>query len=322
MRCLPLFVTALCLQIGLQAADAPATTPPGVALTTPDVLAKSWVDALRRNDLAAGFSLFTAADQADLTRQWQRMVSRPNPELDAQLDAVLRPVIGPLRRVVRDAAASKQMLAAVKPYLEQLDVPALSKGITEIAGFLAMAADTKQPGATGLDYAGLRDWLKDLATWLPTAGLTDEAKAGKAIDHLLGALSASGFTSAADVRALPLDELLVRLGPALPSIKEALALYDVKVDAFLESFSCSLVDATPEQATITLGFQSLGKARTINLRLVNRNNSWQLAPGNDNPLVGLSQLVMMALLMNNLGPGAPAQPQPAAPVAPPDDGAL
>lgn len=323
MRRFQLIITALCLQIGLQAADQPAPVTPAAptALATPDVLAKSWLDVLRRNDLAAGFDLLTAADQADLTRQWQRLVSRPDPELDAQIDALLRPAIRPGAGVVHDAAANQQMLAMAKPYLDQIDVAALTKSINEIAGFLAMAADTKPAGGTGLDYAGLRNWLKDFAAWLPTAGLTDQDKAGKAIDHLLTALSVSGLTSAADVRALPLRDLLSRLGPALPAIKETLALYDVQVDAFLASFSCTLVDATAEQANITLSFQSLGKPRTIPLRLITRNNAWQLAPGNDNPLVGLSQLVMMALLMNNLGNGAPAQP-PAVPAAPPNDGAL
>jgi hypothetical protein len=164
--------------------------------------------------------------------------------------------------------------------------------------------------------------LKDLAAWVPNAGLTDQGKAGKAIDHLLTALSHSGLTSAADVRALSLPDLLGKLGPALPALKEALALYDVQVDAFLDSFTCKVIDANLEQANIALGFQSLGKPRTIQLRVVNRNHAWQLAPGNDNPLVGLSQLVMMSLLMNNMGPGAPAQPPTVTPVAPPDDGAL
>jgi len=70
---------------------------------------------------------------------------------------------------------------------------------------------------------------------------------------------------------------------------------------------------------LVFGFTSLGKPRTITLKLVQKDGAWQLPEGNDNPLTGLSQLVMMTLLMQGMGAGAPAQPPPAAPA---DDGAL
>lgn len=322
-RCLaPLLMTALVLPVAWAAdpvaAVAPAATPAAAPVKTPDVLGSDWVKALRRNDLAGGFGLLTAADQARLGTQWQRqVVGRPDGYADLQIDTVLR--------LAQNAAAAEQALAVAQPYLAQINPPALAKSISEVAGFLGMAADTQKPAAPGaaatggLDYAGLRDWLKDLAAWVPTAGLADQAKAKVAIGHLVEAITASGVRSAAEIRAMPLPVLLSRLGPAMPALKQALAVYDVQLDRLLDSFAFTLADATPEQATLAIRFTALAKPRTVTLKLVQQDGAWQLATGNDNPLTALSQLVMMTLLMQGMG-GAPAQP-PAA-LAPENDGAL
>ncbi len=314
MRFVPTLLATLVLGSGLWSADTPTTTPAlPQAAATPDVLASGWAKALTANDLSAAFALFTPADQASLTNLWRRQMARPDAYADVQIDTVLR--------LAQNAAAADQVLAMSQPYLAQIEVTKLTKGINEIAAFLGSAADLQPAGASGgLDYAGLRDWLKDLAVWVPTAGLTDQAKAKVAAGNLVQAMKASGLKSAAELRALPLPDLLTRLAPALPALKEMLAVYDVPVDALLGSFTAKLADVSPEQATIALGFTSLGKPRTINLKLVTQNGAWQFASGNDNPITGLSQLVMMAVLMQ--GMGAAAQPAPAAPVVPVDDGAL
>ncbi len=295
------------------AVAAPAQVAPA-AQKTPDVLGDEWVKALRRNDLAGGFALLTTADQAKLSSQWQRQMRRPDAYADLQLDTVLR--------LVQNSAAVDQAMAMAQPYLAQINPRMMAKSIEEIAGFLGMAAETQKGGgaAGGLDYAGLRDWLKDLAAWVPVSGLADQAKAKAAIGHLVKAVSASGLRSAAEVRAMPLGELLVRLAPAMPGLKQALGEYDVKLDALLDSFRFSLVDAVAGQATVVVGFTALDKPRTVALKLVQKDGSWQFGAGNDNPLTGLSQLVMMTLLMQGMGAGAPAQPP--AEAVPVDDGAL
>jgi hypothetical protein len=309
----PALLTAAALLLacsaGLRAEDAPAQPAPRL----PDALATDWTKRLRQNDLTGAFALLTPADQRDLTLHWQRQMKRPDAYADAQLDTLLR--------LAQNTAGADQLVALAQPYLSLVDVPTITKGITDIAGLLAMAADT-QPSSGGLDHAGLRDWLRDLAAWVPTAGLTDQAKAKAAAGHLIAAIKASGLTSAAQARTTALPDLLAQLAPALPALKQALAVYDVQADACLDSFTARLSEATAEQATVVLGFTSLGKPRSVTLKLVQKNGAWQLPSGNDNPLTGLSQLVMMTLLMQGMGVGAPAQPPPARPIVPEDDGAL
>lgn len=317
MRILSTCLAMFALATGSWSADGttPATPTPTPAMPTPDVLATGWAQALKRNDLSGAFALFTQADQASLANLWRRQMARPDAYADVQIDTLLR--------LARNTAAADQLLAMSQPYLAQIDVPKLTKGINDIAGFLGTVAENQPAGASGgLDHAGLRTWLQDLATWLPGAGLTDQVKAKAAAGHMVRAMVASGLTSAAELRAMPLSELLARLDPAMPALKDAMLVYDVQVDALLGSFTASLAEAGPEQATITLGFLSLGKPRTVTLKLVQKNGAWQLASGNDNPITGLSQLVMMALLMQSMGGETVPPPAKPTPVVPEDDGAL
>ena len=287
------------------------TTDP-VTSNTPDLIGTAWVKTLRRNDLVAGFLLLTAADQTQVSKQWQKQISRADAYADLQIDTVLR--------MAQEANGADQLNAMIAPYLGNIEPLTLAKQITDVAGILTMAAGSQPPTAasTGLDYAGLRDWLKDLAAWVPKAGLTDPTKMKLAMTQIVNAINLSGLHSAAEIRAMPLPVLLSRLGPALPKLKEALAIFDVRVDALLDSMTFKLANATSEQALIAVNFTSLDKPRTIALKLVQKDGSWELASGNDNPLTGLSQLVMMALLMQGSGNNAPTPP----PVAPVDDGAL
>lgn len=287
------------------------TTDP-VTSNTPDLMGAAWVKTLRQNDLAAGFLLLTAADQAQVSKQWQKQMSRPDAYADLQIDTVLR--------MAQEANAAEQLMAMTAPYLGNIEPQTLAKQITDVAGILTMAAGSQPPSATstGLDYAGLRDWLKDLAAWVPKAGLTDQTKMKLAMTQIVNAINLSGLHSAAEIRAMPLPVLLSRLGPALTKLKEALTVFDVRVDALLDSLTFKLTNATTEQALIAVNFTSLDKPRTIALKLVQKGGSWELASGNDNPLTGLSQLVMMALLMQSMENTAPTPPV----VAPVDDGAL
>jgi hypothetical protein len=282
---------------------------------TPDVIGTAWVKTLRRNDLVAGLFLLTATDQAQVSKQWQKQISRPDAYADLQIDTVLR--------MAQESNGADQLIAMTAPYLGNIEPQALAKQIIDVAGILTMAAGSQPANATnttstGLDYAGLRDWLKDLAAWVPKAGLTDQTKTKLAMTHIVNAITLSGLHSAAEIRAMPLPVLLSRLGPALPKIKEALAVFGVQVDALLDSMTFKLTNASAQEALIAITFTSLDKPRAVALKLVQKDGSWELASGNDNPLTGLSQLVMMALLMQGMENTTPTPP----PVAPVDDGAL
>jgi hypothetical protein len=300
-------IIAFMFALTLVQAEDTAVTKPGL----PDNIATGWITALRSNDLSAAYGLLTQVDQERAEREWKRFAGTPDAFVDVQLTVLLN--------LARQANGAQQLAALAQPLLAQVDPPTLSKQVTELSGFLALAAKSQTPGTTpSLDYAGLHKWLKDIADFIPKAGLTDQAKLKLASEHLTTALRATALRDAAEIRDLDLATLLKRCSPALSEIKAALEVYDIKIDQLLDSFGFSLIDATPTSATLIISFKTMGKARSFPLKLVTKSGSWSLADGADNPIAALSQLVMMSLLMQGMGAGAPAQP----PSAPVNDGAL
>ena len=289
---------------GMQAAEAPPALP--------DQIANGWVTALRANDLTAAHNLLTPADQERLEREWQRAVGLPDAYVDLQINVLLN--------MARQAKGAEQLAAMAQPFLAQINPQTLSNQVTELAGFLGLAANTQQPGITpSLDYAGLHTWLKDIAAFIPKAGLTDQTKLKAASEHLAAAVKATSIRDASDARGLKVAEFLKNISPALPEIKKALEIYDIKLDQLLDSFAFTVIDATPTSGTVIVSFTTLDKPRSFGLKLVTKGGTWSLTDGADNPIAALSQLVMMSLLMHGMGAVAPAQPAPA-PII--NDGAL
>jgi uncharacterized protein YidB (DUF937 family) len=221
--------------------------------------------------------------------------------------------------MARQANGAEQLAAMAQPLLAQINPQTLSNQVTELAGFLGLAAKTQQPGITpSLDYAGLHTWLKDIADFIPKAGLTDQTKLKAASEHLAAAVKATTINDASDARGLKVAEFLKNISPALPEIKKALEVYDIKLDQLLDSFGFTLIDATPTSGTVIVSFTTLDKPRSFPLKLVTKGGAWSLTDGADNPIAALSQLVMMSLLMHGMGAVPPVQPPP----APINDGAL
>jgi hypothetical protein len=274
-------------------------------------MAQHWVTALRTNDLAGAYLLLTPTDQARAEREWQLQATARDAYVDMQLNVVLT--------MANEPNGVELLTNLIKPQLAQVNPQILSNQVNEIAGFLGMAAATQQPGTTpSLDYAGLNTWLKDVAAFIPQADLTNPTKLSQAMGHLVNAIRATTLRDAAEARNLNLEQLLKRISPALADAKQALAVYDIQVNALLESFTFTLSELTPHSGTLTISFTALGKPRSFPVKLVIKNGSWQLTDGADNPIAALSQLVMMSLIMHSMGAGAPAQ-QPPAPI---NDGAL
>jgi hypothetical protein len=292
-----------CALTGIQAAEVPPTLP--------DQIATGWVTALRNNDLTAAYGLLRSADQERAEREWQRAVGLPDPFVDLQINVLLN--------MARQANGAEQIAAMAQPLLAQINPQTLSNQVTEVAGFLGLAAKNQPPNTTpSVDYAGLHTWLKDIAAFIPKAGLTDQAKVKAATEHLTAAIKATSIRDASDARGLKVAEFIKQISPALPELKKALEVYDIKLDQMLDSFGFTLIDATPTSCTIIVSFTTLDKPRSFGLKLVAKNDSWSLTDGADNPIAALSQLVMMSLLMHSMGTGAPAQPPP----VPINDGAL
>jgi hypothetical protein len=306
-RVVTVTLIALFSVVGHMSADEGKTTTPALL---PDALGKAWVDALRKNDLSAAYQLVPPRDQARLENLYTQHVKKVDVMQDIPVNVLLN--------LARQENGAAQLAAFAQPHVLTFDAAAISAKIKDATNLVSMAANTQKPeSGASLDYAAIKNWMDDLAAFIPQAGFNDPKKLQQAMQHIVAACNNSGFIDAQQIRSTAFPDLLTRVSTMLPDLKKALSVYDLNLDKLLDSFKFSLTDATPESATLTIAYTAFDKAHSFPLKLVQRDGNWNLGEGNDNPLTGLSQLAMMGLLMHSMG-----QPAPAPTPAPINDGAL
>jgi hypothetical protein len=299
-------IAALSLAVAA-AGETPAVTPPAVAsaqAAAPDAMLKRVVAALRANDLLGLYKAMPTSQRAELEQAWTAQASTPDPQGDAQLNLSLAMVNAP--------NAVDLLMSQLEPELAALDPKELVAGLQGIGGFLALAgSQPKDPGAgASVDYAALQGFLADLAAWIPGAGLNDKVKARQALEHVIAGAKALGLKNAAELRALKLEELFARLGPAVKELKLALATYALNADALLDSITVAKIEGEGDQRTLSIAFITFGHPHTVPVKMVKKDGAWAVAEGKDSPLAGLSQLMMLGMMMGGPGGDAP-RPQPA-----------
>ncbi len=298
---------ALLLSLVLVAAAWAPLQAANLDPATPDGLVATWAKALRSNDLKGLFALLPREQQAMAERQYADNVTRADANDDLQVNAFLA--------LMQQPSAVDMLMSQAQPALAQVKPDELVAGLQQIAGFLGAAAQQPaQPGTAAMDVAGLQGFVNDVAAWIPKAGLNDKVKLRAALVHVVAAIKGTGFTTAAQMRALALRDLLGKVSPALTEVKAALAVYDLKLDAMLDSFAVTKVEGEGDARSLTLGWTAFGKPHSTVVKMVKKDLSWTVAEGKDSPLAPYGQLLMLGMMMGSgLGGGA-------APEAPPADG--
>jgi len=251
---LAVIIAGLALSVG---AGEP---PPVASLLAP-------LQAVRANDLAGWFTQAPAAKRAEAAKAWQDAVAKPDPEADAKLDQGLALLTNP------QAAELLAVLGAAQ--LKQVNMQELGLVLSANGSALIDAV----AGADAVLGQSLRLLLSDVAAWLPTAGLDDPAKLRAAMAALSGAVQALRIASAAELRALALDDVFRRLGPALAGLKQALAVYDVHADRFLDSLLLTEIGGAGDQRSVRLTFTAFARQHALPLKLRLVDGAWEIDPG-------------------------------------------
>ncbi len=199
----------ICVLSFAHASAADMSTPEGTFLGP--------VQALRNNDILGIFNLMDADKQAEAKKAWSEEAAKPNPAKDAELDQNLSMLVTP--------NAVDTMMMAIEPKLKEFNAQQISMGLMMMGGMLAMnmAKDPEQAQAA----QELQSLITDICGWLPSAGLEDPAKARKALEFVVAGAKSLNVTTAAELRALSLDEVLKRCGGLFAEVKHALAVYDL-----------------------------------------------------------------------------------------------
>lgn len=318
-------------------AAAPAPAPAPVAAGAPAVIDASAPESavllparvLKDNDFKAFFLNMPAEDQAKAQADWKKAQERlGQPGADGQAQGLAEANAFLARLLAPDAVDA--LTTEATPKLADFNPQEVSKGLQTMATMLPMMMQggaqpanpevAKERAAWMALFQGV---MSDASAWVLVAGINDPVKLKEAIGHLVTGAKALGVTDANELQKLPLEEFLGRLKPVIAAAKNALGVYDLKLDAFLGSLTAKSVSGTGDERLLSVDLKAFGKAYTIPLHVTKKGQHWVLSEKNGEALGGMKQMIPGAGGPETEAEAAPLQIQPAvqpageAPVAAP-----
>lgn len=133
-----------------------------------------------------------------------------------------------------------------------------------IGSFPGSADEKKQLGET-LDAA--KNWATNL-------DIADEAKAKKAIGIFCKAVRDSEINSIDEILAMNFDQFLTKVGPLMGSAKNIMAIYDLDINAMLNSVKLGTPTEKDGKTEVPMTFTAFGKTSTVQVPLKAQNGKW------------------------------------------------
>ena len=306
----------------MMAADAPKTEPKvapkttviaGVDAATPESAVLMPVRILRANDFRGIYDLLSPEEKAKAAADWKKAQDQAKSgakENDVnQLNDLLAKMLSP--------TAVDDLFKEAEPKLATLNPQETSQALQMAAGFLPMMLNQAQPGQTPEQTknkqalsAMLQGMLTDASGWVLTAGINDPKKLRAAIESLVAGAKALGVKNAAELQALPFEDFIGRLGPIVKQAKLAAGVYDIGIDAFLDSVKAT---ATPAAAgapaaerALSVSFAAFGKPYTFPVTVVQKDGHWIISPKNGDQFGAMKQMIPGGMPMGGEGEGADA----------------
>lgn len=286
-----LAVFALGSATTVSAAVVDATQPESAILLPAQVL--------RGNDFKAFFQTLPADDRAKAENDWKESQAKSKsgkPQDLTQVNALLAKLLAP--------DAVEALFKEAEPKLAEIKPEELAQQLQMGAAFVPMMFSQPQPGQTpeqtknkqllGQMLAGI---MTDASGWVPTAGLNDPKKLRSAIEHLVAGAKSLGVKNVEELQALPFEEFLGRVGPLVKEAKAAAGVYDVQMDAFLDSVkavpsaAAPAAGAAPEDKALSVTFAVFGKPYTIPVLVTKKDGHWVISPKNGESFGGMQKMM-------------------------------
>lgn len=302
----PLLVASL--SAATFAADVKPVTDPG----KPESAILLPVQLLRANDFKGFYDAMPAEEKAKAQAEWAKAAAKggegkKGEHLD-EINATLAKLLAP--------NAVDQIMAEAKPKLAEMNPQEISQGLQMVGMMLAMSQmqqqgqnGQKQDPTSKAAMAALGGVLTDASQWVLTAGINDEAKCRKAVERLAAGAKALGVKDVRELQTLPLDQFLARLTPLVKEAKAAAAVYDVQVDAFLDSVKVAAGPVKEGKSILQVTALLFGKPYTVPVEVLQKDGHWIVNPKAAKPLAG-------ALPLGGMGADDADEAEPAMPVAP------
>lgn len=249
--CLLVLVLAAC---GGQGADN----------TTPEGAVKATVSALQKDDLHRALATALPPEAwIEFEQEWMAQQSEP---VDEQQAAEFNEMMTKLTA----EGAEQDLLTMVKPQL------AMAQGqVEQMAGmFTMLTAGAVPEGLSAEEQQKAEKTMAAIGRWLASVDLTDEAKAEEAVGIVVATARELELPDYQAARALSLEQALDKGGVAMGGLKRVLALYDLDVQAVLDSVAVGSAEVEGETATVPVTVTILGEEHTMPLSLQQIAGRW------------------------------------------------
>ena len=170
--------------------------------------------------------------------------------------------------MLNNPEAVEMLVQEARANAAEVNTAEMSQGLAMLPMLMmGLASNPEVAQAPELQFAmGL---LPDLQAWVASAPLNDPDLAEKAVRAFATGVQKLEITSADDIRALEFDAFLTKAGSFSATVKEALVVYDVDLDGFLDSLK-----ATGSDDIISLSMTMLGKDRSVDIPMVEQDGNW------------------------------------------------
>lgn len=281
----------------------------GVDTTTPESAILLPARVLHANDFRGIYDLLSPEEKAKAAAEWSKAQEQSKTGVKQKdvndLNELLSKLLSP--------TAVDDLFKETEPKLASINPQETSQALQMAAGFLPMMLGQAQPGQTPEQTknkqamaAMLQGILTDASGWVLSAGLNDPKKLRSAIESLVAGAKTLGVKSAAELQALPFEEFIGRLGPIVKQAKTAAGIYDIGIDAFLDSVKATatpaMAGAAVTERVLAVTFTAFGKPYTFPVTVVLKDGHWVISPKNGEQFGAMKQMIPGGMSMGNDAP--------------------
>jgi outer membrane murein-binding lipoprotein Lpp len=245
---------------------APAEKIVAQAPATASSALEAQVKAFRNNDLKALVAAALPAKELERIRaDWDKQRAEPiTDEERAEFAESWGKITG--------ADGVDKIMAEVEPQLAELK-PQLA-GIVAMGQGMATMSIQQSTELTADQKTQATQFMNGLGGWLGKTDFADAALMRKALTALADGLRATGITKLDDIKALSFDEMLVKAGPAMGGVKNALAAYGFSLDAISDSVKAEVISETGDVAKLKVSYSLFNSPLSFESEMKKVDGKW------------------------------------------------
>jgi hypothetical protein len=229
----------------------------------------------KTNDFHGIMKMMMTKDQyAEVVKQWDEKRKEPITEQQSKEFAdSLAQLTAP--------GAIDNLMAMAEPQLAQMK-PQMAMYIPGGVMMLNSAID-ENADMTPEQKAQSKQMITALQGWAMKTDLTDPARLRKMLTELANGAKATKITQLDQLRALPLPEMMGKVGMMAGAFKRGLTAYDMNVDQMIDSLKVEQVSGDANTAKLRTTMNFLGTEIVTDSEMVRSDGRW-MAKGTEGAL--------------------------------------